>query len=149
MTIYEIISESKFTTKLAKLIDEDKDLVDLLNSTKANLTMFAPTDKAFEKIPEGAPKPSKEFIKKVLLYHVSPGLWPAGKLLFAHTAPTMLNETLLGDMPQRLVVKLGFKGVSVNFFSKVVAPNIVRFPSELRSTSLIMTGSHQWISSCH
>jgi hypothetical protein len=124
-TIYELISKSKYTTKLAKIIDEDKDLVDLLNSTKANFTLFAPTDHAFSKIPEHV-KPPKELIKKVLLYHISPGLFPAGRLLFTHTVPTSLNETLLGNNPQRLVARAGLRGVFINYYSKVVAVNIVR-----------------------
>jgi len=123
-TIYELIAGSKYTTKLAKLIADDSELVDILNSTKANFTVFAPTDHAFSKIPESAPKPDKDFIKKVLLYHIAPGLYPAGRLLFSHTVPTLYNETLLGDKPQRLVAKLGLKGVSINFYSKVVAVNI-------------------------
>merc|ERR1711881_545202 len=123
-TIYELISESKYTTQLAKLINNDTELVEVLNSTKANFTLFAPTDHAFSKIPEHAPKPSKEFIRKVLLYHVSPGLYPAGRLLFSHTVPTLFNETLLGDKPQRLAAKLSLKGVHINFYSKVVAVNI-------------------------
>ncbi|PIG85568.1 Fasciclin domain family protein [Aspergillus arachidicola] len=49
-TIYELITESKYTTILAKLIKEDEELVHLLNSTEANHTFFAPTDDAFKKI---------------------------------------------------------------------------------------------------
>ena len=48
-TVYQLISESKYTTKLAKLINKYDDLVETLNSTKANYTIFAPTDKAFER----------------------------------------------------------------------------------------------------
>lgn len=44
-TVYELIAGSKYTTKLAKLISEYDDLVEALNSTKANYTVFAPTDK--------------------------------------------------------------------------------------------------------
>jgi hypothetical protein len=51
-------------------------------------------------------------------------LYPAGRLLFSHTVPSLLNETLLGDKPQRLVAKVGLKGVAINFYSKVVAVNI-------------------------
>jgi hypothetical protein len=126
-TIYQLISKSKYTTKLAKFIDEDKDLVELLNSTKANFTLFAPTDHAFSKIPKHV-KPPKELIKKVLLYHLTPGIFPAGRLLFSHTVPTSLNETLLGDNPQRLVARAGLRGVFINYYSKVVAVNIVCLP---------------------
>lgn len=76
-TVYELISGSKYTTKLAKLIDEYPDLVKKLNGTAANYTVFAPTDKAFEKIPHhGDHKPSKEQIEKVLSYHISDEFYP-------------------------------------------------------------------------
>ena len=42
MTVYQLIAGSKYTTKLAKLISEYDDLVEALNSTKANYTVFAP-----------------------------------------------------------------------------------------------------------
>ncbi|KAI7632975.1 hypothetical protein KC322_g22494, partial [Hortaea werneckii] len=56
-TVYQLIAESKYTTKLAKLINKYDDLVETLNNTAANYTVFAPTDKAFAKIPEHAPEP--------------------------------------------------------------------------------------------
>ena len=65
-TVYQLIASSKYTTKLANLINGYPDLVDVLNGTAANYTVFAPTDKAFEKIPEHGKKPSKELIRKVL-----------------------------------------------------------------------------------
>lgn len=42
-TVYQLIAESKYTTKLAKLINDFPDVVELLNGTKANFTVFAPT----------------------------------------------------------------------------------------------------------
>lgn len=38
MTVYELIAKSKYTTKLAALINEYEDLVELLNGTTANYT---------------------------------------------------------------------------------------------------------------
>jgi len=38
-TVYQLISESKYTTKLVKLINKYDDLVETLNSTKANYTV--------------------------------------------------------------------------------------------------------------
>jgi len=128
MTVYELISKSKYTTKLAKLINEYDDLVDLLNGTTANFTVFAPTDKAFEKIPDHAPKPSKEFLKKVLTHHVSTDFYPAGRVLRSHTIPTALSGDYLStspdDTPQRLSIHLGFRGLTVNFYSRIVAVDI-------------------------
>lgn len=130
-TVYELIASSKYTTKLAKLINEYPDLVETLNGTAANYTVFAPIDKAFEKLPEGH-KPSKELIKKVLSYHFSPHLYPAGRLFVSHTLPTALGEDALGGEPQRLRVGFGIvKGLHVNFYSRVVAINIVSSPIPL------------------
>lgn len=126
-TLYELIAHSKYTTKLAKLINEYPDLVDLLNSTKgANYTIFAPTDKAFAKIPDHAPKPSKEQLKKLLSYHIVPDFYPAGRVLVTHTVPTLLPTDRLGDkpLPQRLRLHLGLNGLTVNFYSHIVAVNI-------------------------
>lgn len=130
MTIYEMISKSKYTTKLAKLISEFGDLVDILNSTSHNITLFAPTDAAFEKIPDHHKKPPKQLIRNVLAYHVSPHFYPAGRVLASHTIPSAYNEKRLGGEAQRLRVGFGlFKGLSINFFSKVVAADIVRYPN--------------------
>lgn len=127
LTVYELIAQSKYTTKLAELINDYPDLVDALNGTKANYTVFAPTDKAFERIPEHAPKPSKEDLKKILSYHVSPEFYPAGRVLATHTIPTLLKGKHLPgkDAVQRLSVKIGLNGLSLNFYSRVVAIDIV------------------------
>lgn len=128
MTVYQLISESKYTTKLAALINEYEDIVTLLNGTAANYTVFAPTDKAFEKIPEHATKPSKEQLKKILLYHVSPEFYPAGRVLVTHTIPTALVGEDLGGAMQRLSTNIGLRGLTVNFYSRVIAINIVGTP---------------------
>lgn len=90
--------------------------------------MFAPTDKAFEKIPKHAPKPSKEELKKILLYHVSEDFYPAGKVLVTHTVPTLLSVDTLGIGPQRLATEVSLKGLTVNFYSRIVAIDIVGLP---------------------
>ena len=143
LTVYQLIAESKYTTKLAKLISEYDDLVQLLNGTAANYTVFAPTDKAFEKIPEHAPKPSKEQLKKVLTYHVSSDFYPAGRVLVTHTIPTLLKGEHLGGEPQRLSTNIGLRGLTVNFYSRVVAVDIVSLITHKRSNSC-PDGSTVW-----
>jgi len=125
MTVYQLIASSKYTKKLAKAIDEYDDLVKALNSTSANYTVFAPNDHAFEKIKHG-PKLSKEDLKKVLSYHVSPEFYPAGRILVTRTIPTLLKSSSLGKkpLPQRLSTNIGFRGLTVNFYSRIVAVNI-------------------------
>ncbi|UKZ49216.1 hypothetical protein TrVGV298_003460 [Trichoderma virens] len=123
-TIYELISKSKFTTKFAKLVDDHPSVVDLLNSTSANYTLFVPVDKAFEDIPDDHKKPSKEFIENALLYHIAKGEYPARKILHSYTLPTAYDEELLGGEPQRLRSSVGLGGVKLNFYSKVIAADI-------------------------
>jgi uncharacterized surface protein with fasciclin (FAS1) repeats len=121
--VYELINESKYTTKLAKLINKYDDLVETLNSTKANYTIFAPTDEAFEKIPEHGKHPSKEVLKDILLYHVSPDFYPANRVLHSYTIPTLFEPEKLGHK-QRLTVRVTLRGPTINFYSKLVAVNI-------------------------
>ena len=125
-TVYQLISESKYTTKLAKLINDYPDIVEALNTTDAHYTVFAPTDHAFDKIPESAPKPSKDFLEKVLLYHVSPKFYPAGRVLVTRTIPTLLNSDHLAQEPtsQRLGTQISFKGLTVNYYSRIVAVDV-------------------------
>ena len=126
MTVFQLIAGSKYTTKLAELISEFDDLVEALNSTDGNFTVFAPTDKALGKIPEDAPKPSKEQLKKFLSYHVVPDFYPAARVLASHTFPTLLKSDSLGQepLPQRLARRIGLRGLTINFFSRVIAINI-------------------------
>ena len=123
-TVWQLISKSDYTTKLAAAIGEFPDLVDTLNGTKANYTVFAPTDHAFEKIPKHAPKPPKEFLKKLLTYHVSPEFYPAGRVLVTRTIPTALEAKLIGKVPQRLSTQVSLRGLTVNFYSRIVAIDI-------------------------
>ena len=150
-TVYELISESKYTTKLAALINEYDDLVTLLNGTAANYTVFAPIDSAFERIPECAPKPSKEEIKRSLLYHVSSEFYPAGRVLVTHTIPSSLAEEALGGELQRLSTNIGLRGLTVNFYSRIIAVDIVRLAlpcvvptSELTGLTVRNQRSHPW-----
>jgi uncharacterized surface protein with fasciclin (FAS1) repeats len=124
-TVYELIAESKYTTKLAKLINEYDDLVTLLNGTAANYTVFAPIDSAFDNIPKDAPKPSKEELKRVLLYHTSSDYYPARRVLVTRTIPSSLTEDALGGEQQRLSTNIGLKGLTVNFYSRIIAVDFV------------------------
>ncbi|EMC94522.1 hypothetical protein BAUCODRAFT_35741 [Baudoinia panamericana UAMH 10762] len=126
MTVYQLINESKYTTKLAKLINKFPEIAKGLNSTEHNYTIFAPSDKAFEKIPEHAPEPDEEKLKQILSYHVVDGFYPAGRVLKTHTAPTYLKVDSLASeqKPQRVAFKITLRGLTVNFYSRIVAVDI-------------------------
>ncbi|RGP77773.1 hypothetical protein FLONG3_4067 [Fusarium longipes] len=123
-TTYELIAKSNYTKKFFKLVQEHEKFGKLLNSTDKNYTLFVPIDEAFEHIPDDHKhKPSDEFVEDVLNYHLGIGEYPASRILFTHTVPTTLKEKLLGDKPQRLRTSVGFSGVRVNLYSKVIAVN--------------------------
>lgn len=122
-TIYQLIADSPHTTKLVSVIDQYPDIVDVLNDTEADFTLFAPIDSAFEHLPKDK-EFSKEELESILKYHVGAGCYPARKLLGTHTLPSLLHEKALGGKPQRLRTTGGPFGVRVNFFTKVVAANI-------------------------
>lgn len=130
LTIFQMIQESKYTTRFAELINEHEDIVGLLNSTdnKYNLTVFCPTNEAFDKIPEHHKKPDADTLRRVILYHIVKDEYSAGRVLSVATIPTALDEPELGGAggrPQRLRVSLGFRGVTLNFYSHLNAANIV------------------------
>lgn len=139
-TIYELISKSNFTKNLTALIDENKDIVKMLNSTKANYTIFAPTDWAFRRIHKHLEKVPKEIVTKVLLYHIIPDLYPSFKLVWTHTAPTALEGSQLGGHPQRLLAKwFGFiRGLRINYYDRVIAANIPATNGIIHATSAIL-----------
>ncbi|OTB15358.1 hypothetical protein K445DRAFT_376280 [Daldinia sp. EC12] len=126
LTVYQTIKASNYTKKFAALVDDHPDLVKQLNSTSTNVTVFIPIDSAFEKIPhhDKDHKPPKEFLEKLVKYHVVPDFYPAGRVLAHHTIPTALEEEALGGRPQRLRVSVGLFGVKLNFFSKIAYANL-------------------------
>lgn len=126
LTIYQLLSLSNRTTKFLELVNEHDSIIKLLNSTAANYTLFVPTDDAFEHAPHhGDKKPSKEFIESLLKYHIGVGAYPTSRLRWAFTIPTALDESLLGDQPQRLRARTGIIGpTQLNFITHVVGGNV-------------------------
>jgi uncharacterized surface protein with fasciclin (FAS1) repeats len=88
------VEAGSFTT-LAKAL-QAADLVDVLKG-KGPYTVFAPTDEAFAKLPEGAlanllANPDK--LKKVLLLHVVPGRVMASDVVKLQSAKTVEGSEL-------------------------------------------------------
>lgn len=81
-TIVENAINSKDHTKLVAAV-KAAGLVDMLNS-KGPLTVFAPTNEAFAKLPAGTVKPEhKPDLTKILTYHVVAG---------SHTAKQLMDD---------------------------------------------------------
>jgi uncharacterized surface protein with fasciclin (FAS1) repeats len=123
-TLYDLIQNSRYSRRFAKMISEYDDLRERLRDERREYTVFVPTDEAFERIPENE-KPSREFLEKILDYHVVPGEYSSGRIMAAHTLPTVLEERDLGHHHQRVRVSVGLFGIHLNFYSQLVASNIV------------------------
>ena len=94
------LADGRFTTLAAAL--EAAGLVDTLRGA-GPLTVFAPTDEAFAKLPAGTVedllKPeNKDQLVKILTYHVAPGLWTSSLVPPQSELPTVLGLTLEGKL---------------------------------------------------
>lgn len=114
LNIYEELSRRRSTTKFASLVKQDKTLVNILNTVSLDHTVFAPTDRAFDEFPGNLSSFSKEDLRALVLYHVSPGLVFVDDLLEAGggTVPTLLNQSVLGadGLAQRLDFRVDAEG---------------------------------------
>ncbi len=107
-TIVETAIAGKFNTLVAAV--KAAGLVDALNG-EGPLTVFAPTDEAFAKLPKGTVenllKPeNKDQLVAVLTYHVVKGSYPAAKVL--------QNDSLKTLQGGSIAVKQDDKGAMVN-----------------------------------
>ncbi|OQD78474.1 hypothetical protein PENDEC_c001G04084 [Penicillium decumbens] len=123
-TIWELINESSRASHLAELISDTDHLVNLLNSTVTNHTLFAPTNRALERLLDE--RPPNKLLKRIEHYHVIPGLFATDKLRHQHqTLRTALNESSLGEnMPQRVIVNMRRNRLVLNRRSRIIAGNI-------------------------
>lgn len=125
-TLYQLITECKHTTILARIVSKDEELTRLLNASDANITLFAPPDSAFH---SGGDSDGEEenFVAK---YHLLDGLYPAVRIFHAQTLPTLLlgdddDQNLGDDLPQRVAVRVGWRGIVINQYSRIVVSDIV------------------------
>ncbi|KAG0158604.1 hypothetical protein PDIDSM_6119 [Penicillium digitatum] len=123
-TTWELIKESEHTYLLAELLTDDKDLIEILNSTTANHTFFALTNQALEGLPLRY-GPSPKFLSRLLRYHILPGRFSIEHIASHGTLPTKLTEPALeSGLPQRIVVREHHNGVILNRRSRVVGADM-------------------------
>ena len=118
-TLLETLKGSGHFNTLVKAIDE-AGMSDMLNDN-GPYTVFAPTDEAFARLPQGEREAllggeHEEWLKKVLRYHMLPGMVPASEF------------NVLGR-PQALVGQLGLKAQDGRYFVNDVPVD----PQEIRA----------------
>jgi len=94
-SILDIARERGQFSTLASALDRAGLAQTLLDG--GQYTLFAPSDEAFAKLPEGVVDSllvSPETLANVLSYHVVPGRMPAAEVAARRTAPTVQGEDL-------------------------------------------------------
>ena len=92
--ILPLAEKAGFTTLVAAVKAADLDEV---LSSPGEYTVFAPTDEAFAKLPEGtieALLADPEMLKKVLLYHVVAGTVTSAQVVELESAPTLNGQQI-------------------------------------------------------
>jgi uncharacterized surface protein with fasciclin (FAS1) repeats len=87
-------------------------------SGKGPFTVFAPTDKAFEKVPAETLEAlgnDRKALRRVLLYHVADGRYPAARVVRKRSIPTLAGPRLKVQV-RKGVVRVGG--------ARVVTPNV-------------------------
>lgn len=112
------VAAGKFNTLVAAV--KAAGLVDALNG-KGPLTVFAPTDEAFAKLPEGTVESlllpeNKEKLVAILTYHVAAGSYTAAKVVKADSIKTLQG--------QAITIKVSDDGVTADK-AKVIATDVM------------------------
>ncbi|KAJ5682616.1 hypothetical protein N7462_005781 [Penicillium macrosclerotiorum] len=122
-TAWQWLNSSQTATRLAQVIAQDDKLLGMLNSTKANYTIFAPADSAMSDLLED--QPSREALRQILRYHLLPGLFPLNTIKAQQTLPTLLTSPDLGkDVPQRLKVEVNGAHLLLNSVSQILEGSV-------------------------
>lgn len=96
-TIADFVKSKSHLSTLEAALDAAM-LTDALDDDMSKLTLFAPLNSAFGKLPDGTVPTLLEkpegLLKDILLYHVSPNARTAGELVATGTADTLLGPTV-------------------------------------------------------
>ncbi len=134
MTIAEIVialatadEGAEFTILLAAIQAADPSVLEILNTTDIEITVFAPTDEAFEALLEALDITAEELLadtellNDVLLYHVVTGSVDAEAVVAAAED----EEPLISALGQEIVVTVTDDGVFLNGTIEVVTTDIM------------------------
>lgn len=112
-TLVDIASnDDRFSTLVG--IVSDLDLVERLSNEE--LTVFAPTNEAFEKISDAIPDLTEEDLEQIVTYHLLEGTVPSGDLDAQQDVEMLQGEVTL--------IQASAAGVTINGFANVVEADI-------------------------
>lgn len=130
-TLWQLIESSKHASSFYEFVKDFPNLVDRLNGTysdSSNITVFIPTNKAFEETLRGKDKADipKDLIEKVLTYHFIDGYYTSDDLKWYNTVESLLPNSF-SDSYSNQRLRLGYcpkTGSNVNIFSRVIMADI-------------------------
>lgn len=100
-TLLDLIKNSKHSSMFYDFIKDYPDIVNRLESTSSNTTVFVPNNHAFKRMLHGKKKENleipKEIIEKILTYHLAPGCFDSSALRWRNTIDSALPDDLLGE----------------------------------------------------
>ncbi|MCJ1405482.1 hypothetical protein MMC11_008710 [Xylographa trunciseda] len=125
LTLFEILSTSKHTSELMKLVKEYPDLVSTLKDSMTNHTIWAPTDAAFSKCSDILLHASDLRLKEIMQHHITPHFMPMRRILVTPNIPVLLSPWAphLHDK-YRLRLRPSLTGMTVNFDACMIVGDI-------------------------
>ncbi|MCJ1383213.1 hypothetical protein MMC17_006326 [Xylographa soralifera] len=125
LTMFDILSSSKYTSELMRLIKGCPDLLARLKDTETNHTIWAPIDAAFFNCAEIPRKPSYTLVKEILEHHITPHFMPMSRVLVTPNIPVLLSswKPHLTDK-HRLRLRPSPIGMTVNLAARIVGDEI-------------------------
>ncbi|KAK9765109.1 hypothetical protein K7432_006810 [Basidiobolus ranarum] len=125
--IFDVLSGDKRFVEFMKIINGDEELKNHLTNSDQKITLFAPINKAFDKIPGGGDddddEPPPEELRKLILYHTLVDPLDSDSLAKSHVLDTFLKLPDLNDRAQVVRIGLHSKDLYVNH-GKVIAKDI-------------------------
>lgn len=123
-TVWDLIRSDRNLTRFTALLSEFDDIVGGLQAPKANFTVYAPVDEAFEQ--EVFPHDLPWFFWKFLVgYHMGPGGLSTTALNGQNTVPSFVNADIFFKNRQRISVQGTAEAISLNYRASLITPDRV------------------------
>ncbi|KAK3317096.1 FAS1 domain-containing protein, partial [Apodospora peruviana] len=104
VTLWDLLRADARLSRFADVVGEHPDIVRGLAAPKAKLTVYAPTNEAFDKF-YFPPDPPPFFGLFIAGYHMGPGVVPADRLASVGTVSSFVNGDIFFDYKQRISVQ--------------------------------------------
>ncbi|KAK2742963.1 hypothetical protein FQN55_007593 [Onygenales sp. PD_40] len=136
-TIYQLLELDHHTQLFTQFISQFDDIVELLNTTTGNYTVFVPSDPALQEFTNNTSDP--EELKKVTKYHIGIGVYSQKSFLSSPTFPTLLDSEQLGSYRHRISTQAGVNGSTINFSNGITQGNFFGSNGGIHGLETILT----------